>query len=149
MKSHFPCLDTIMFSALVVLGLLTFEAVTANAQNRPPVLNGTLKNCNGDNGQCSTTTCQTDNKGNSNCVTNTLTPPPGPPVISHREARRLACEDREREKQWVSYCSPETYIGTDGISRYRYTHASCAGGAGAPWVTKAVEETCRLESALR
>jgi hypothetical protein len=65
---------------------------------------------------------------------------------------QLACEERERERQWVAYCKPEIHVDHDGIGRYRYAAKGCNLGASsanssqAAWLTEAFEEKCRLEA---
>src|SRR4051794_1322473 len=97
---------------------LAFAALAA-----PPLFAqtpGTLTNCNGDTGSCSQTRCSLDYRGNMACITNTLAPPEPERMPSKKERQLLACEARERERQWVAYCTPEVYVDAGGISRYRY-----------------------------
>lgn len=113
---------------------------------------GTLTNCNGDTGSCTQTTCTRDYRGNETCTTITLRPPSPP---TKQEARLLACEARERERQWEAHCRPEVYEDAGGMSRYRYARPNCdvavlsGRGANAPWLTEPVQEKCRREAAER
>ena len=151
-----------MLSRSLIAGfaVLALSATPVGAQNTSVVQNapspprdGTLTNCNASAGTCTRTACNTDTLGNINCNTVTLVPPTPPREPTKRELQQLACEARERERQWVEYCKPETYVDSAGVTRYRYAKPNCDTAViqgplsrTVPWLIQA-EEKCRLEAA--